>query len=364
MPKSLHSVLGKSVRVKKPSRPTATRRVAGEPSPQKKRRSIEAELFEDKLDDVGIARILEDELTLRDVVQAMRYTRAHMFTPVPNTGFNSTRTSELLNYRVSSPPIVTIGHLSTILSSPSKTTREVAELTSKGVVRKVRIERRGWIGEALIETTDLDEMISKTRLKEGTKESFIKFLKLNPTTQTLSKGDLESSQADELVRAGFITSISANASEAGLSVRPEDRTTLTSIRHVAQFASGTVSAVGGRNAIHLAGGGGGAPTLTHATSMDESPAIFRLAIPGHGPYLKLSKGTVDWVRELLGQTKWGEAPESWMRERFEGGGLYGTRWKEFWGVEWEWVLAEAVGLGVVELFETGSVGRGVRALGT
>jgi hypothetical protein len=91
---------------------------------------------------------------------------------------------------------------------------------------------------------------------------------------------------------------------------------------------------------------------------------YRLAIPGHGRYLKLAEAAVDWLREALAKTKWGEGPEAWLKERFEGGGLYGPRWKEFSGLQWEWVLGEAVGLGVVELFDTASVGRGVRASGS
>jgi hypothetical protein len=90
---------------------------------------------------------------------------------------------------------------------------------------------------------------------------------------------------------------------------------------------------------------------------------LKLAIPGHGRHLKLASACLDWVREALGRTRWGECPESWLKERFEGGGLYGPRWKDFWGVEWDWVLGEAVGLGAVEIFKTGTVGRGVRALG-
>lgn len=298
-----------------------------------------------------------------------------MFTPVPPTGLHSTRTAEVLNYRVSMPPIVTIGHLNAVLTSPSKVEREIAELLGKGVVRKVRVERRGGMGEALIETPDLETMIRKAKLSEDTRDAFLQFLMDNTTAQTL-RGDrdkeiiggkrsstLADSQIDELVRAGFLTSSTRAAPGNTLHVRPEDRTTLTSIQHVSRFASGTVSAVGGQNVIHLAGGGGGAPALSYRSD-EYSSSGFRLSVPGHGRYLKLVDGAVDWVREALAKTKWGEGPEEWLRERFEGGGLYGTRWKEFWGVEWEWVLGQAVGLGVVEVFETGSVGRGVRALGS
>lgn len=373
MPQSLRSILGKSNRVRKPSRPSPARQnptstaKAQSQSPRKAKKPAlkddsEAE-FQDKLSDVGVAKMLQEELTLRDVVQAMRYVRSRMFTPAPATGFKSTRSAEVLNYRLTVPPIVTLGHLNAILTSPSKVEREVVELSRSGVLRKVRVERRGGMGEALIETPDLEAMVQKTGMSEGAKDRFLAFLRENPTAQTLPRGAVTHAQTDELVRAGFLTSSLQAAPGTTLHVRPEDRTTLTSIHHVSRFASGTVSAVGGQNALHLAGGSGGALTLTGSSLASSEASDFRIAVPGHGRYLKLAEGAVDWLREMVGKTRWGEAPEFWFKERFEGGGLYGTRWKEFWGVEWEWVLGQAVGLGIVEVFETGSVGRGVRALG-
>ncbi|UNI21104.1 hypothetical protein JDV02_007122 [Purpureocillium takamizusanense] len=432
MPKSLRSILGTSNRVTKPSRsgqprqpPPSTTSPSPSPrkgtQPQQRRRQQaneeEDELFQDKLTDLGVVKLLEEELTLRDVVQAMRYIRAHMFTPVPPTGFKSTRAAEVLNYRAATPPLVTAGHINAVLAraSPTRTEREVVELVGRGVLRRVRVERRGGGGEALVEAADLEAMLFRwvssggdnggggIALARDTADAFLQFLARNPMAQTLGAGDLlsavddeedeagllmESARTDELVRAGFLTSATHAAPGDTLRVRPEDRTTLTSIEHVSRFASGTVSAVGGQNAIHLSGGGGGGgvggrrrmPTLpssssssstallgptttTTTTTITQPGASFRVAVPGHGRYLKLAEGAVDWIREALGRTRWGEAPESWLRERFEGGGLYGTRWKEFWGVEWEWALGQAVGLGAVEVFETGSVGRGVRALG-
>jgi hypothetical protein len=38
------------------------------------------------------------------------------------------------------------------------------------------------------------------------------------------------------------------------------------------------------------------------------------------------------------------------------------KWREFSGLRFEWVLEEAVGSGLVEGFETGSVGKGFRCV--
>ena len=367
MPQSIRSILGKSGGgVKKSARPASPRHGASSASPRKPKRVKEDEedTFQDKLEDLGLTRVLRDEPSPSDVIQAMRHVRGRMFSAVPSRGFNSTRTAEVLNYRVSIPPFVTTGHLNAVLDAPSKVEREVVELLGQGKVRKVRVERRGTMGEAVIESRELEGIVRRADLSEETKDRFTAFLRANPMTQTMPRTAVSNTQGDELVRAGFLTSPTQATPATTLQVRPEDRTTLTSIRHVSQFASGTVSAVGGRGAVHLAGGSGGsAAGLTRSSSSSSELWDLRLAVPGHGRYLKLAGAAVDWVREALGGTRWGEAPEEWLRERFEAGGLYGARWRGFWGLEWEWVLGEAVGLGVVEVFDTRSVGRGVRALG-
>jgi hypothetical protein len=294
----------------------------------------------------------------------MRYIRSHMFTSVPTSGFNSTRTAELLNYRLGVPPIVTTGHLNAILNSPTRVEKEVVELNRKGVLRKVRVERRGGIGHALIESSELERMVRETpSISKSAQDNFLGFLTANPVAQDLPKGTLSSQELRELQNEGFIVTRMQARPGSTLHVRPEDRTTLTSIQRVSQAASGTVAAVGGSNAIHLSGGGGGGGSTGPSSAPDDGMS-YRLAIPGHGRYLKVAEAAVDWLRETLAKTKWGEGPEGWLKERFEGGGLYGPRWKEFWGLEWEWLLGEAVGLGVVELFDTSSVGRGVRASGS
>jgi putative protein kinase ArgK-like GTPase of G3E family len=38
------------------------------------------------------------------------------------------------------------------------------------------------------------------------------------------------------------------------------------------------------------------------------------------------------------------------------------KWKQFYGMTFDWVLEECVGSGQVEVFETRTVGRGIRAL--
>ena len=233
-------------------------------------------------------------------------------------------------------------------------------------------------------------------------------------------GDGLSTRAvDQLVRAGFLTAGMAReyyyattiAGGGGggraLLSRPEDRATLTSLERVSRAASGSVDAVGGRGAVFLAGGGGGSsnsasydasrdggeaggaamssslPSSRRRSTRPEAEELS-LAVPGHGVQLKLAAAAVDHLAALLGRSQFREMPESRLRGLWDGHvgadetrrtGRAGTgahdtafgvlpgrtkKWKDFWGLAFGWVLAEAVGTGVVEVFETGTVGRGVR----
>jgi hypothetical protein len=99
--------------------------------------------------------------------------------------------------------------------------------------------------------------------------------------------------------------------------------------------------------------------------------------------LKLVANARAHLLSLLGKSKFKEAPESLLRQRWDGGiaaddaqstarrnrgefaGVLPGRtkkWKQFYGISFEWILGECVGAGLVEVFDTGSIGRGVRAL--
>ncbi|KAK1532688.1 uncharacterized protein CCOS01_04671 [Colletotrichum costaricense] len=351
------------------------------------------DFFHDRLDDAGLVTALATDMSLRDVVQAIKYTRSRMFGPVPTeaAGMNSTRIAEVLNYRRAMPGIVTTSHLHALLASPTAVEREVAELQRGGALRKIYVQRRGGLGEALIQTSELEDMIAKSaELDDDARSAYVKFLRENPLAQTMPRlacgGHI---QADALVRAGFLTSSMhpqhVNTPLMNLHLRPEDRGSLMSIQAVSRAASGSFDAVGGQGGIHAAGGGGGAPCLSRGAAADASSysgAEFTIAVPGNGSFLKLTAAAVEHLAHLLSKSQFREMPVSMLQERWEGGvardearlarrarGEFAgvlpgrtKRWKEFYGLEFNWVLEEAMGAGVVEVFETRSVGRGVRLL--
>lgn len=416
MSRNLRSILGFSNRVQKsPAKPRAASSKSPRASPSKRRagrgargggagdrpeegRNEEAEeeegdeadefYFQDRLDDVGLVRILATDLHLRDVVQAMRYIRDRMWTAVPEraSGMNSTRIADVLNYRKRTPPVVTLAHLQAVLASPTAVEREVAELLSKGIVRRILVRGRS---EALIEVQDLISLVEEVEGPgEETKKAYAAFVR----GETNPEAVLGMEQVDELVRAGFLTSLAARmhgavtGSPAGSAASTRGLLgSSMSLEHVAKAPTGSLGAVGGR-AINMVTGKGTPTSSPVPRSQRLHPASaenIAVSAPGHGGFLKLHKAALEHLLALLDKrSAYREMPESLLREAWDGGlaaaGGGGAKrargehsgvapgktkkWRDFWGLRFEWVLEEAVGAGVVELFDTGSVGRGVRAV--
>ncbi|KAH9909363.1 serine-threonine protein kinase 19-domain-containing protein [Xylariomycetidae sp. FL2044] len=425
---SLRSILGGSSRVRKSSKGSGAKRSSSSSSPSlspslspsqawasslprrkpgtstNKQKAVPHDdgddLFGDKLDDYGLVRVLATDLNLRDTSQAIRYIRTRMFSAIPEqaAGMNSTRIAEVLNYRKNLPPIVTVPHVQTLLSSPSAVEREIAELARSGFVRKVVVARRGDIGETVMLASDYEKMIKQsTTLRSATRESLLAYLEKHPGAQIVSPTALRPAEINDLIQAGFVTAHSTAVTHHGsmsnmmnLYSRPEDRGTLTSLEMVSRQPTGSLGAVGGDEALDVAYGGGGGGRLTSSSVSSSSSAIpgagateLRLAVPGNGTFLKLLSTALDHLVALLGRSRFREAPETVLRDRWDGGvaredAVYAAgkrargefagilpgqsrKWRQFYGLSFDWVLQEAVGSGLVEVFETGSVGRGIRA---
>ena len=198
-----------------------------------------------------------------------------------------------------------------------------------------------------------------------------------------------------VMRAGFLSTTSASLNSVNVFARPDGASlgTMTSVASVAKAASGSMDAIGGHGAVYGAGGGGSgglmagrtncaASTNVHGDESLRSGKTLQLALPSTGSFLKLLTDARSHLMTLLSKSKYNEAPLHLLRERWDGGigssepaakssklghgfteVLPGRtrKWKQFYGLKFEWVLEECVGAGLVEVFETGSVGRGVRA---
>ena len=126
------------------------------------------DFLQERLEDIGLVKSLATDLSLRDVAQAISYVQSHMFDSIPESGgFNSVRIAELLNFRKSLPPTVTVPHVHALLSSPTRTEKEISELTKAGTIKRFRIPGRGTggssVGEALTLHRDVERLIQESR---------------------------------------------------------------------------------------------------------------------------------------------------------------------------------------------------------
>ncbi|KAI9739499.1 MAG: hypothetical protein M1834_006214 [Cirrosporium novae-zelandiae] len=344
------------------------------------------DFFQDRLDDVGLVTALATDPSLRDVPQLIKYTRDQMFDPIPERapGMNSTRIAAVLNYRTMLPPTIEISHLHALVRSGTELEREIAELVAKGVVRRVNVPRRGKgqgaLGEGIVTWADWEACIRRSEtLSEDLKSNFIALLCNNPTAMNLSATEFSPKDATALMNAGFLVFAHQDLSSANdyfTHPAPGSVGTSTSLLSISRAASGSIAAVGGEDAIHGAGGGSG--SITHA----QSTQSFRLSLPNTGPLLRLLATARSHLLSLLARkhSKYRELPLWLLKERWDGaaatndngkrirgefaGVLPGKtqKWKSYYGLKAEWVVEEAVGAGLVEVFDTGSVGWGVRVV--
>ncbi|KAH0536535.1 hypothetical protein FGG08_006608 [Glutinoglossum americanum] len=339
-----------------------------------------------RLPDTGVIASLSTDLALRDVAQALRYIRTNMFTPLPEraTGMSSTRVAEVLNFRRALPPIVTVAHVHALLNAPTMAEREIVELVQGGVVRKIVVPGRGGmgagVGEGLVLVEEWEKVAREsTELTEELKQTLLHHLRTNPAALTLPHSLFTPKDATALLHAGFLTNSTQSWTTTDVYSQPSPSLlgTLTSLSSLATRApSGSLAAVGGQAAILNAGGS----LSTTVTTDNRGGGEFHLALPNAGAHLRLLTSARTHLLALLAKSPHREAPLSLLRERWDGGVgrpdaktpgaaaaavLPGKtrKWRAFYGLRFEWVLGECVGAGLVELFETGSVGQGVRATG-
>ena len=127
------------------------------------------DFFDERLEDQGLVNTLATDLSLRDVAQTVKYVRGHMFDELPDGGgFNSVRISEVLNFRKSLPPTVTVAHVHAFLRSPTSIEKEMIQLAKAGIIRKILVPGRGTggssIAEGLVLFEDLERLMRDSNL--------------------------------------------------------------------------------------------------------------------------------------------------------------------------------------------------------
>lgn len=386
-------------RVSKPRKPATLQRSSSLPFASNKRtKSLQrAKTIADALDDddaeddpdlagpgktVNVIQITD----VRDILSAIKHTRSTMFNEIPErAGMNSVRTAEVLNFQRNLPAVVTLAHIHALRSASSKTERDIEQQLLTNKVRRLKLVGRGndisGLSELLISTEEYGKSLRKSGIPEDVVSSFLAALQANPKVHTLPPSCLRRSDVDALTKAGFLVSPSIRASNTPSSRRTQS---IVAPSAISRSASGTQAAVGGEAAFETLGGVNGARRSVSGTSLP-SNTEYVLSIPGLAAYLQLLDAARTHFLDLLRQfSRHRQAPLYLVKERWNGNvdddenqvsvarrirGEFSTvvpaktkKWKSLNGLSFDWIKEECLGAGLIELFETYSVGLGVRAL--
>ena len=324
--------------------------------------------------------------TSSDVLSALKHTRTIMFDELPErAGMNSVRIAEVLNFQRNLPAIVSLAHIHALRSASSKTERDIQALLSANRVRRLRIVGRGnevsGLAELLISTQDYETAVRVRGLSQSEASSFSDALKANSKAYSLPAASLPRSHADALVRAGFLVSPSIQSARTTISTSAQS---IVARATISRSASGSQAAVGGEAAFETLGGVN-APRRSNSGTQDLATSEYVLSVPGMAAYLQLLDAGRNHFLDLLRQfSKHRQAPVYLLRERWNGNiddnsnqvsiarrvrGEFANvlpantkKWKTLKGLSFDWIMEECLGAGLIELFETYSVGLGVRAL--
>lgn len=329
-------------------------------------------IYEQSLPDLGPSHYLAESTVVNNVIQAVQYIQNTMFTAMPEsrTGMNSTRIAQVLNFRRSLPPVVSVAHVHVLLNDPTRVEKEIVELVDSGRLRRLVIPGRGGgihgLGDCLVLVEDWETLVrSSSSLEDGLKglslpfpcccllmltpgawiDKFIGALSNNIKSSAVSTDFFTPTETSCLVRAGFL--VSASSLSKDLSINP-----------------------------------GLSDKNTNPKQRFRDSAMI-LTLPNMGPYLRLLGAARSQMLSTLKKSSHGEMPMDLLQDRWDGsvetntlfsaakrargestGVLPGRtkKWKELYGVNFRWALEEALGAGFIEVFDTGSVGPGVRSL--
>ncbi|EUC45765.1 hypothetical protein COCMIDRAFT_26122 [Bipolaris oryzae ATCC 44560] len=325
---SLHATPAYSSRITKPRRKSGLaalglKRKTSSPSAETPRQlSLPSE--PSTYNDAQPHSLLTDA-NLCDIPQTITSIHTHTFSPLPTSpSLSSTLTSRILNHRRLLPPFISLAHLHAVSASATSADREISALANSGVLRRIVVPDRG------------------VSVKEGV-----------VLVEEWKRRVVENSDIPEFLKEKYITSLTSSPTSTP-DFTPRDRKILLSTGFL----------------------------VCNATAQSTP---YTLSLPNMGLYIKLVSDAQTHLLKLLRQNAHGTMPLCDVAERWNGGVVdeghvraernkvrgefqgvlpgRTKRWKQFYGMRVEWVVEECVGAGLVEVFETGSVGKGVRVVG-
>ncbi|KAJ9602533.1 hypothetical protein H2200_013076 [Cladophialophora chaetospira] len=257
----------------------------------------------------------------KDVLSAVTHARSSMFASLPErAGMNSVRIAEVLNFQRNMPPVVSLPHVHALIAASSKTEREIAALQATGKLRKIKVTGRGndvsGLADILITMDGLQALLDRSDVAQDVRTGFYDVLRRHPRATSIPSEELPALHVTALTRSGFLVSSSLtgsrNVSLAGSS--------LVSMPKISRAASGSTDATGGDSAFENLGGVGAA--RRSSSSIYQKPSFqaneLVLSVPNVGPFLRLLAAGRAHLLELLGKSKYKEAPLYLLRERWDG----------------------------------------------
>ncbi|KAJ5392244.1 hypothetical protein N7509_007734 [Penicillium cosmopolitanum] len=338
------------------------------------KRAAEEGLLDDNdpLPDIGVSHYISNAASVENVVQAIEYIRTKMFDELPaRAGMNSTRIAEVLNLRRSLPPLASVAHVHMLIDSPTQVEREIVELVQAGRVRRLVVPGRGndaaGLGDCLVLADEWEKLVRESSaLDADVKEKFLDILGRIGTNSAISQSVFKPEEYRALMRAGFLVS-SSSFTQGSLSLASLPKLPTTAISSASR--SEPVRSSDSNRSVQ--------------TDAQSRAATLFLSLPNTGTYLRLLGAGRAHMLALLRRSSCSEAPMGLLKDRWDGaveteksfhlakrargefaGILPGKtkKWKDLYGMQFGWVLEETVGAGLVEIFETGSVGPGVRCI--
>ena len=334
-----------------------------------------------QLDATGSVLSVIEVASVRDVLSAVKHCRSSMFSSIPErAGMNSTMIAEVLNYQKNMPPVATLAHVHAFLSASSKTERQISDLLERGELRKIRITGRGndisGTGDVLVATADILDLMHRRGVAQEAAAEFIVLLGQHPRVTSIPAKSLPRSHITALARAGFLVT-----SSLGGQRKPSlAESSAMSMPSLTRAHSGPTTVADGEVQANLAGLGSARRRSNDITTHLAGEVV--LSLPGIGSFVRNLSAGREYLLDLLGKAKYREAPLYLLRERWDGAvdndGSVSTakrirgefseilpartkKWKKLHGLRFDWALEECLGAGLIELFETKSVGLGVRA---
>jgi hypothetical protein len=298
----------------------------------------------------------------KTVIQAISYVQKHLFCPLPENfkGLSASKVAEILQFRERIPPYVPRSLVNTLLGSNTMTAKEIARLSSTGVIRQLQVSSRERRDDGGIVPTDyLYSLIRNSELNIELQEKFVKILQSNPTAPELPGYLFDKEEVRCLMDSGFLTMPSSFVKPTDSQIEGGGKDSL--VKSSSAAASGTAEAVGGKGIVTNMGYASGLQKIVPGVLKDERDYV--ISLPTLGPLLAVFNAGREYLMDMIKkEKKSGGETEKVLRERWDGGARIWKcrKWKELKGLNWEGAAGDCLGRGECEVIEAVGVGLALR----